>query len=388
MRIGVLAGEASGDILGSRVIAALQARHPELRVEGIGGPLMTARGLDSMFPMERLSVMGFVEPLKRLPELLRIRRAVFEHFRDHPPDLFLGIDSPDFNLRLERRLRECGITTAHLVSPSVWAWRQGRISKIKRSVDAMLCLFPFETDIYTEHAIPAHFVGHPLADETPLRVEHTAARRALHLDPPGRLLALLPGSRGAEVRLLAPLFLQAARLLWEWDARLTFAIPAASPARRAELESCLQQHPDLPVTLVDGRSREVMAAADTLLLASGTATLEAALLKRPMVVAYRMSLLSWWLVSRLVKTEYAALPNILADKCLVPELLQDAATPEALAAAVRPLLSGGEAAQRQVAAFDEIHASLRQDYAARAASALLELIAEKGRGGDGRPVPG
>ena len=388
MRIGVLAGEASGDILGSRVIAALQARHPELRVEGIGGPLMTARGLDSMFPMERLSVMGFVEPLKRLPELLRIRRAVFEHFRDHPPDLFLGIDSPDFNLRLERRLRECGITTAHLVSPSVWAWRQGRISKIKRSVDAMLCLFPFETDIYTEHAIPAHFVGHPLADETPLRVEQTAARRALHLDPPGRLLALLPGSRGAEVRLLAPLFLQAARLLWEWDARLTFAIPAASPARRAELESCLQQHPDLPVTLVDGRSREVMAAADTLLLASGTATLEAALLKRPMVVAYRMSLLSWWLVSRLVKTEYAALPNILADKCLVPELLQDAATPEALAAAVRPLLSGGEAAQRQVAAFDEIHASLRQDYAARAASALLELIAEKGRGGDGRPVPG
>lgn len=388
MRIGVLAGEASGDILGSRVIAALQAQHPDLRVEGIGGPLMEARGLHSMFPMERLSVMGFVEPLKRLPELLRIRRAVFEHFRDQPPDLFLGIDSPDFNLRLERRLRECGITTAHLVSPSVWAWRQGRISKIKRSVDAMLCLFPFETDIYTDHAIPTYFVGHPLADEIPLRLAHADARRALQLDPPGRLLALLPGSRSAEVRLLAPLFLQAARLLREGDPRLSFVIPAASPARRIELESSLQQYPDLPVTLVDGRSREVMAAADALLLASGTATLEAALLKRPMVVAYRMSPFSWWLVSRLVRTEFAALPNILAGRGLVPELIQDAATPEALAAAVRPLLSGGEAAQRQVEAFDEIHTRLRQDYAARSASALLELIAEKGRGDDGRPVPG
>jgi lipid-A-disaccharide synthase len=388
MRIGVLAGEASGDILGSRVIAALQERHPDLRVEGIGGPLMEARGLDSMFPMERLSVMGFVEPLKRLPELLRIRRTVFEHFRDCPPDLFLGIDSPDFNLRLERRLRECGITTAHLVSPSVWAWRQGRINTIKRSVDAMLCLFPFETGIYTDHGIPARFVGHPLADEIPPRVEQAGARQGLELDPPGSLLALLPGSRGGEVRLLAPLFLQAAQLLREEDPRLSFVIPAASPGRRAELESCLRQHPDLPVTLVDGRSREVMAAADAILLASGTATLEAALLKRPMAVAYRMSPLSWWLVSRLVKTEYAALPNILAGTSLVPELIQGAATPEALAAAVRPLLSGGEAARRQVEAFDDIHARLRQDFAALSASALLELIAAKGRGDHGRPVPG
>ncbi len=377
MRIGVLAGEASGDILGSRVIAALQARHPDLQVEGIGGPLMEARGLKSMFPMERLSVMGFVEPLKRLPELLRIRKAVFNHFRDRPPDLFLGIDSPDFNLRLERRLRESGVTTAHLVSPSVWAWRQGRIRKIGRAVDAMLCLFPFETAIYAEHGIPAHFVGHPLADEIPGRVDPGAARSALGLQPPGGLVALLPGSRGAEVRLLAPLFLQAARQLWQGDPRLSFVIPAAGPARRTELEAWLRQHPDLPVTLVEGRSREVMAAADAVLLASGTATLEAALLKRPMVVAYRMSGLSWWLVSRLVKTEYAALPNILAGAPLVPELIQDAATPPAMATAVQELLSGGPAVERQLQAFDEIHRQLRQDYAARAAAALSGLMVRK-----------
>ncbi len=378
MRIGVVAGEASGDLLGARVLAALRMRFPGLVVEGIGGPLMEAQGLRSMFPLERLSVMGFVEPLKRLPELLRMRRSVYDHFDASPPDLFLGIDSPDFNLRLERRLRERGITTAHLVSPSIWAWRQGRIHSIKRAVDMMLCLFPFETAIYAEQGIPACFVGHPLADELSPQPDRTAARRALGLDSAPTTLALLPGSRGSEVRLLAPLFLQAARLLRQSDPGLALVLPAASPARESELRQLLGSYRDLGVTVVQGRSREVMAACDAVLVASGTATLEAALLKRPMVVAYRMGALSWLLLKWLVKTPYAALPNILAGRALVPELLQRAATPAALAAALRPLLAGGPAATRQLGAFEGIHRELCQDYGERAAEALSALVAGRG----------
>jgi lipid-A-disaccharide synthase len=376
MRIGVLAGEASGDILGSRVLAALRNRYPDLVVEGIGGPLMAAQGLDSMYPMERLSVMGFSEPLKRLPELLRVRRTVFRHFRDNPPDVFLGIDSPDFNLRLEYLLRRCGIRTAHLVSPSVWAWRPGRIHRIKRAVDLMLCLFPFETAIYREHDVPVAFVGHPLADEIGLGEDSSGARAALGLAPSGKLLALLPGSRGGEVRLLAPSFLEAARLLHRTDPQLSFVLPAANRARHAELTALLTGYPDLPVTLVAGRSREVMAAADAVLLASGTATLEAALLKRPMVVAYRMGWLSWLLVSTLVTTPYAALPNVLAGRAVVPELLQGRAIPSALASALAPLLAGaGAAGAQQRQDFANIHHQLRQSCGERAAAALGELVA-------------
>lgn len=377
MRIGVLAGEASGDILGSRVLAALRERHPDLVVEGIGGPLMAAQGLDSLFPMERLSVMGFVEPLKRLPELLRIRGAVYRHFRDNPPDLFLGIDSPDFNLRLERKLRDCGVTTAHLVSPTVWAWRAGRIDTIRRSVNRMLCLFPFELPIYREHGVAASFVGHPLADEIPRTVDAVAARAALGLPAAGKLLALLPGSRGGEVGLLAPLFLAAAAELSAQLPDLHFVLPAASAERHTQLRELLQSHPGLPLTLVEGRSREVMAAADAVLLASGTATLEAMLLKRPMVVAYRMAPLSWALVSRLVKTPWAALPNILAGRALVPELIQDDATAPAMAAALLPLLRESDAAADQCRAFDALHEQLALDFAAQAADALLATIGER-----------
>lgn len=371
----MLAGEASGDLLGSRVLAALRARFPGLVVEGIGGPLMEAQGLRSMFPMERLSVMGLVEPLKRLPELLRIRREVYRHFAANPPDVFLGIDSPDFNLRLERRLRERGISTAHLVSPSVWAWRRGRIHSIKHAVDLMLCLFPFETGIYDQNGVPALFVGHPLADEVALQTDRALARQALGLDPAATVLALLPGSRAAEVRLLAPLFLQAARLLRQFDPALVLALPAASAARRTELEQLLAAYRDLEVTLVQGCSREVMAACDGALLASGTATLEAALLKRPMVVAYRMGALSWLLLRALVKTPFAALPNILAGRAVVPELLQQAATPAAMAAALRPLLAGEPAAARQLEAFESLHRELRQGFGERAAEALSTLVA-------------
>ena len=387
LRIGVLAGEASGDILGSRVLGALRERYDEVVVEGIGGPLMQAQGLHSLYPMERLSVMGFVEPLKRLPELLRIRRALFRHFRDAPPDLFLGIDSPDFNLALERKLRRSGVKTAHLVSPSVWAWRRGRIGGIRRAVDLMLCLFPFETAIYREHGIPVRFVGHPLADEIALSVDRRAARAALGLPLEDKILALLPGSRGGEVRLLAPLFLQAAQILWRADRQLSFALPAASAARESELANVLRKdYPQLPVRLLAGRSREVMAAADAVLLASGTATLEATLLKRPMVVAYRMARASWWLVSRLVKTPYAVLPNILAGRALVPELIQDAATAQALAARVQPLLDGSGAARAQIEGFDMLHRALQQDYARTAATALAQLAAPADGGAGGRSV--
>lgn len=378
MKIGVLAGEASGDILGARVLEALRSRNPNLVVEGIGGPAMESQGLRSMFPMERLSVMGFVEPFKRLPELFRIRRAVYQYFSENPPDIFLGIDSPDFNLPLERKLRRRGLATAHLVSPSIWAWRGGRIQKIARSVDLMLCLFPFETGIYKEHGVPVSFVGHPLADEMPHEQEAAVARDSLGLASTGKLLALLPGSREEEVRRLAPLFLQAALILQRADPGLGFVMAAANSARAKELEDQLSGYGELGVSVVPGRPREVMAACDAVLLASGTATLEAALIRRPMVVAYRMGALSWQLVKRLVKTPYASLPNILSGTALVPELLQEAATPAALAASVLPLLNDGEAATAQRHGFDRIHGELRQGFGERVADALADLA-------DGQP---
>ena len=374
LRIGILAGEASGDILGSRVLAALRQQFPDLTVEGIGGPLMEAQGLTSMYPMERLSVMGLVEPLKRLPELLRIRGALYRHFRDNPPDVFLGIDSPDFNLHLEQKLRAQGIRTAHLVSPTIWAWRAGRIRKIKRSVDLMLCLFPFELDIYRQHAMAATFVGHPLADEIPLHTDPGEARTALGLPPTAKVLALLPGSRGGEVRLLAPLFLEAARQLSERDPAIHFVLPAASEARMTQIHAELARFPELPVTVLEGQSRQAMAAADAILLASGTATLEAMLLKRPMVVAYRMGELSWQVASRIATTRFVALPNVLAGERIVPELLQHAATPQAMVDELWPLLSEGDKALAQADAFEAFHQQLALGYADRAAAALAQLV--------------
>jgi lipid-A-disaccharide synthase len=368
-----VAGETSGDELGSRVLAALRARCGELVVEGVGGPLMAAQGLDSLYPMERLSVMGLVEPLKRLPELLRLRRRLARHFLDDPPDVFLGIDAPDFTLPLERRLRRGGVRTAHLVSPSVWAWRRGRLGMIRQSTDRMLCLFPFETGIYAEHGIAARYVGHPLADDIPLRTAQEDARHRLGLAPAGRLVALLPGSRAGEVAAMATLFLQVAQQLWLRDPGLSFVLPAANPLREQELRRHLLAFGQLPVTLLQGRSREAMAAADVVLSAAGTATLEAALLKRPLVVAYRTGALSWRLLSALVRTEFVALPNLIAGRALVPEFLQDAATVSALVAALAPLLSNGGMAPAVVEEFDVIHHQLRRGSAAAVAEAVLEL---------------
>ena len=377
LRIGILAGEVSGDILGAEVLEHLRMRCPQLTIEGIGGPLMEAQGLRSMYPMERLSVMGLVEPLKRLPELLRIRRQVFHYFRDNPPDVFLGIDAPDFNLRLEQKLRAGGVTTAHLVSPSVWAWRRRRIHKIKRAVDLMLTLFPFETDIYREHNIAVEFVGHPLADQIPLVGDTAQARASLSLEAEGPVLALLPGSRSSEVRLLAPLFLQAACELHRQVPALRFVMPAANKARLEELQRLAKHYQSLPLTLILGQSREAMAAADVVLLASGTASLEALLLKKPMVIAYRMASLSWMLVSRITYTAHVGLPNILSASALVPELLQQRATVPAMVEAVLPLLQSDHARNQQLSVYEQIHRRLRCDSGAATAGALLQLIERK-----------
>lgn len=386
LRIGVLAGEPSGDILGASVLAALHRHFDDLVIEGIGGPMMQAQGLASLFPMERLSVMGFVEPLQRLPELLRMRRQVLQHFSNDPPDIFLGIDSPDFTIPLERKLRRAGITTAHLVSPSVWAWRQGRIRGIKRAVDLMLCLFPFETDIYRQHGVAVHFVGHPLADEIPVQVDRKQQRHILGLAGDGPLVALLPGSRESEVRLLAPLFLQAAQRLRETNPDIEFVIPAANAQRLDELRKTLADYPDVPVSILSGRAREALGAVDAALIASGTATLEAALLQCPMVVAYRMPALSWWLMSRLASTPFAALPNILAGEALVPELLQHDAEPGALASALQSLLLSGEASRRQLQGLAHIHRDLQRNFAETAADALVALVTADSEVSSGRSV--
>lgn len=374
VRIGIVAGEASGDILGAGLIAALQERIPNLQVEGIAGPRMLGLGAQSLFPMERLSVMGLVEPLKRLPELLRIRRTLRRHFIDNPPDLFVGIDSPDFNLSLEESLKTAGIPTVHYVSPSVWAWRRGRIKKIARAVDHMLTLLPFEADFYREHQVPVTFVGHPLADEIPLQVDTAAAREELGFAPGDRVVALLPGSRGGEVKLLGPLFLQAARWCHQRRPELRFVLPAANEQRLAELKQLLENYGDLPVTLLDGNSHGAVAAADNVLIASGTATLETMLLKKPMVVAYKMAGLSYAIFSRMLHTSWVSLPNLLAQRELVPEILQDDATPENLGAALLqfyddPLLY--DQLQRE---FDDLHQQLRRNASARAADAVCQLI--------------
>ena len=377
LRIGILAGESSGDILGSHLLRALRQRFGEIEVRGIGGPLMADQGLLSLYPMERLSVMGFVEPFKRLPELLRIRGALFREFRDDPPDVFIGIDSPDFTLHLEQKLRRCGVITVHLVSPSVWAWRRGRIRKIKRAVDLMLCLFPFETAIYRDNDVPVAFVGHPLADDIPLQSDRQAAREALAVSPSKRLVALLPGSRGSEVGLLAPLFLAVAQKMADVDNNLAFVLPAASDARYGELETLVAQYPNLPVTLTRGQSRRAMIASDAVLLASGTATLEAMLLKRPMVVAYRMAAISWAVISRLVSTPFVALPNVLAGRELVPELLQGRATVAGITLALEKQLGDAKVQADTLAAFDRIHQALRLDSSAQAAQAIETLLQMK-----------
>lgn len=374
--IGILAGEASGDLLGAGLMQAILDRQPGSRFTGIGGPQMEQAGLVSQAPMERLSVMGLVEPLKRLPELLGIRKALFHTLENDRPDVFIGIDSPDFNLGLEMQLKAIGIPTVHYVSPSVWAWRQGRIKKIRRAVSLMLTLFPFEEAFYRDHGVPVCCVGHPLADQLPLETDTGAAKQALSLPAAARVLAILPGSREGEVARLGPVFLETAKLCLSRWPELQVLIPCAGTARETQLRSMLVAgYDDLPVRLVSGQSRTVMAAADCVLMASGTAALEAMLLKKPMVVAYRMAPLSYAIISRMLKSPYISLPNLLAGRALVPELLQEAANPPALLQEIGKLLEAGDTRAGIIATWQDIHRSLRRDASATAAESVLELCA-------------
>ncbi|MCS4310391.1 lipid-A-disaccharide synthase [Pseudomonas sp. BIGb0381] len=351
---------------------ALKARHPAVEFIGVGGPLMQAEGLTSYFPMERLSVMGLVEVLGRLRELLARRKLLIQTLIEEKPDVFIGIDAPDFTLNIELKLRQAGIKTVHYVSPSVWAWRQKRVLKIREGCDLMLTLLPFEARFYEEKGVPVRFVGHTLADSIPLQADRAAARAELGL-PEGPLVALMPGSRGGEVGRLASVFFDAAERLQALKPGVRFVLPCASPQRRAQIETLLVGR-NLPLTLLDGRSHLALAACDAVLIASGTATLEALLYKRPMVVAYRLAPLTFWILKRMVKSPYISLPNLLAQRLLVPELLQDDATPEALAQTLLPLIDGGE---EQTRGFDDIHRTLRRDASNQAADAVLTLIGQK-----------
>lgn len=373
IRIGIVAGEASGDMLGAALIAAVKERCPDAEFIGVAGPHMMEQGCRALFPAEKLAVMGLVEVLGHYRELSGIRKQLIHDFLADPPDVFVGIDAPDFNLGLEGALKRGGIPTVHYVSPSVWAWRRYRLKKIARSTDLMLTLFPFEAGFYEEHRIPVRYVGHSLADAIPLEVDKAEARRSLGLPPAGEVVALLPGSRMTEVKMLGEVFIAAAGKLHERRPQLRFIAPLASAATLALFKEQLRGS-NVPIIPVEGKSQQALAAADAALVASGTATLEAMLLKCPMVMAYRLKPVTYWLAKRLVKLTYYSLPNLLAQRALVPELIQEAASPERLAAAVQVFLDDKQAAAQIIAQFREIHLRLRRDAARQAAEALLATL--------------
>jgi lipid-A-disaccharide synthase len=381
LRVGMVAGEASGDLLAAHLMAALKARRRGMLFAGIGGPRMAAQGFQSEFPMEKLSVRGYAEALRSLGEIMSIRRRLTKALLEERPDLFIGVDSSDFNLVLERRLKDAGIPAIHYVSPSVWAWRRWRVRRIVRSVSHILVMFPFEAPLYEKAGVPVTYVGHPLADLIPLEPKKDEARAQLRLPPNRLIVALLPGSRRSEMKYMAEAFILAAHRLRQEVHDVHFVCPTATRATRDMFEQALHQHQrtDLPLTLLFGHSHEALAAADLALVASGTATLETALFKTPMVIAYRQAPLSWALMRSMLYLPYVGMPNILAGERLVPELLQDQATPAALAAALLALLRDGAARKRQIARFHEFHHLLRQNTADKAADAVLGVL-ERHRG--------
>lgn len=385
MKIAIVSGEQSGDELGAAVMQTLLKRNPEITFFGVGGPKMLGLGLRSLFSQERLAVMGFVEPFKRLPDLLAAKKTIVDTCIAEQPDLYLGIDSPDFNLRVEKPLRAAGIKTAHYVSPSVWAWRQGRIKGIRKSVDLMLTLFPFEKDFYDQHDVSAVCVGHPLADTLPIQEVSSEKKQQLKqslnlsenfLDAP--LVTIMPGSRGGEVRMMGELFLKTAQLCLQKNKNLHFLLPAANQDRKQQLELLLAEHPELTtkVKLLDGQSHEAMQLADVVLLASGTSSLEAMLLKRPMVVAYKLAKATYFIAKHLVKTPYISLPNLIANKKLIPEFIQDEASAENLAQAVLAQLNE-QNAQQLKQQFSNLHEELQLNASEKAADALLDLMAAR-----------
>lgn len=372
MHIMIVAGEASGDSLGAGLIRSLKTHFPDCRFSGIGGPKMIAEGFESHFQMERLSVMGFVEPLKRLPELLGILGAIKKRFREEQPEIFIGIDSPDFNIRLELAAKKLGIFSAHYVSPSVWAWRQGRVKKIKRAVDLMLTFLPFEARFYREHQVPVTYVGHPLADDLPLDPDRDQARQELGLDETSPVLALMPGSRRSEVAFLLPLMLEAAQRIKEQIPELQCVLPAANSERLTEIEAQITAEAKTYIRLLDGQSHTAMCAANCVVMASGTTTLEAMLLKRPMVILYKWPNLTWQILSRLVKVPWVGLPNLICNEEVAPELLQDKANIENLLNAVVPLLESDKAQKAIESRFRQHHVDMRKGASAAAAKAIFE----------------
>ena len=376
IRVGIVAGETSGDILAAGLIRSIKKQYPNAVFEGIAGPRMQAEGCTTIFDMEELSVMGLVEVLSRIRRLLFIRKSLYQHFMANPPDVFVGVDAPDFNLRLELPLKKAGIKTVHYVSPTVWAWREKRVFKIAKATDLVLSLFPFEKQVYDKHNIPCRFVGHTMADSIDINPDKDAARRALKIPADERVLALLPGSRNSEVTMLLDIFMRSAELLAEQVANLCVLIPVVNKQRKLQVEDYMREHSvSVNYRIVIGHAREVMIASDAVLLASGTATLEAMLCKRPMVVAYRLKWLTHQMMKRLYIAKYFALPNILADEALVPELLQEDVNPENIVAKLVPYFTQEESEKAAlVARFTQLHILLKQDADAQAANAVLSLI--------------
>jgi len=372
LRIGIVAGEASGDLLGSHIIQALKKKRTDIEFVGIAGPKMMSEGALSLFSMERLSVRGYVEVIKHLFSLLRLRRQLLKHFLSNRLDLFIGIDAPDFNFWLERKLKRNGIKTIHYVSPSVWAWRKNRIKKIKNAVSHMLALFPFEPALYHGAGIPVTYVGHPLADILPMEPDTSAAREGLKLKSSALVVAMLPGSRQSEVQQHAELFVKTAKLIYAEYPNAIFLVPLITRETRQIFELAIfHENESLPIQILFGHAHDAMEASDVVIVASGTATLEAALLKKPMVITYRMSKVSWQILKRMRLQPYVGLPNILAEKFIVPELLQDDSTPEKLAEATIKLISDTTYISEIKAEFTKIHFSLKQNSAEKAANVIL-----------------
>ena len=374
LRLGMVAGETSGDLLASLLLQGLKARWPGLAASGIGGPRMTALGFDAWWPAEKLSLFGYVDVLLNYRELVGIRNSLGDRLVTERPDVFVGVDAPDFNFGLEKRLREAGIKTVHFVCPSIWAWRGERVKTLAASADHVLCLFPFEPDLLRVHGIKATYVGHPLAQVIPLEPDQAAARAALNLPETAQVVAILPGSRRSEIKLIAPRVLAAAAILHRQRAGLRFVLPMA-PGMRSLVEPLLLRHaPGVPVDLLDGRSHDALAACDVALVASGTATLEAALFKRPMVITYVVSWFNAQRMKRLRLQPWVGLPNVLCRDFIVPELLQDAATPEALARATIEWLDDAPRRERVRVRFNELHHLLRRDTVRESADAIAQVV--------------
>ena len=383
-RVGIVAGEASGDLLGAHLMTALQTRFPALEFIGIAGPRMQARGAKSLFPMEKLAVRGYVEVLKHYREIRGIQRDIVREFQNDPPDLFIGIDAPDFNFGVEEKLKAVGVTTVHYVSPSIWAWRGERIHRIKRAVSHMLTIFPFEAKIYTDAGIPVTYVGHTLADEIPLEIDRGAARRELNIEADTPVIALLPGSRVSELDYHAELFAATALQIGKSLPNACFLAPFATPATQHQFEAALKKTgaDKLPIRCLQGASQLALAAADVALVKSGTSTLEAALMKCPMVITYRVSAVSAWLMRRMGRgyLPYIGLPNILAGEFIVPELLQEDATPDNLAQAILNWYREDRLREKLQARYVEIHRSLRQNSGERIREALTPYLTSQHAG--------